>query len=301
MLRLNIIINVINGGFFMGNNTKKILINSSVDKVGIDVCSLDVEITTVDDTDWINIADSYLICDDNVEVNQNNNVLSIKQKESKLKHNIFGRNNSVRGIVVQKNNASIVINGKIINHEDNNAPSAKLNMVLTSKNVYKMIVKNSCGNIQINDLKASTLDLRTVSGNINLENVDAEKSQLETVSGDINIKNINTSTLDLDMTSGDINISDIKASKLNLDATSGDIKLDIIDVLESRINAVSGDIRVEILESILNYCVSLSSVSGDTKQDFLESQTPTMLSEKRKLDIETVAGDIKVLFKGKNK
>lgn len=294
----------------MANNTKKVLINSSVDKVDIDVCSLDVEITTVDDTDWINIADSYLICDDNVEVNQNNNVLSIKQKESKAKQNIFGRNKSVnvnnRCRIIQSNNASIVvnggvfINGKIINQEDNNEPSAKLNMVLTRKNVYKMIVENSCGNIQINDLKASTLDLRTVSGDINLENVDAEKSQLETMSGDINIKNINTSTLDLDILSGDINISDIKASKLNLNTTSGDIKLDIIDVLESKINTVSGDVRVEILESILNYCVSLSSVSGDTKQDYIERQAPTMLSDKRKLDIDVVSGDIKVLFKGKN-
>lgn len=292
----------------MENNTEKVLINSSIDKIDIIVDSLDVEITTVDNTDSINIADSYLICDDNVEVNQNNNVLSIKQKESNLKHNIFGRNNSVkvRGTVIQKNNASIVINGGIfingkrINQVDNNVPSAKLNMVLTRENVYKMIVKNSCGNIQINDLKASILDVRTVSGDINLENIDTEKSQLETTSGDINIKNINASTLNSDTTSGDINISDIKASKLSLDTTSGDIKLDIIDVLASRINSVSGDIRAEILESILNYNVSLSSVSGDTKQDSIERQTPIILSEKRNLDIDAVSGDIKVLFKGNN-
>lgn len=161
-------------------------------------------------------------------------------------------------------------------------------------NVYKSIdgvnifgVSNSVvitsGNIIINGhnicgSEPGLIELVVPKGN-HITSIEAK-----TKSGDINVRDINIGTL---------------VDRLIAEAMSGDITLERFNALYTRLKTYSGDIDVEVLESMLNYELNLSSISGDTQQRSIETVSPQIVYDKYKIDAEAKSGDIKVLFKGK--
>lgn len=271
----------------MSDKQTKINIDPSVSVISIDADSINVEIETIDSSDSINLINSELIYSDNVRVEQRDNELRIKEQNDNFsKHSRRNCNTIIQSgngfIRIQNNSNSIIINGINIfsSNSLNNSQNNGVKLVLTRKNDYRIMIKNKSGEVEIKDLKATTLNVKTMSGDIALKNIDVASSKLETKSGDLKVDNL-------------------KTNRLIIETMSGDIELDNIDAIAAKLKTVSGDVRTYLLESILNYKIHLSTVSGYTEQQSLETETAKILSDKRELDVTTVSGDIKVLFKGR--
>lgn len=252
----------------MNNTQTKMNIDPSVSVINIDVDSTNVEIEAIDSDDSINLISSELIYSDNVRVEQRDNELHIKeQNDNFLKHNRRNCNTIIQSgngtIKIQNNSNSIIINGINIfsSNSLNNSQNNGVKLVLTRKNDYRIMIKNKSGEVKIKDLIATTLNVKTMSGDIEVDN--------------------------------------LKTNKLIIETMSGDIELDNIDAVTAKLKTISGDVRTYLLESILNYKIHLSTVSGYAEQESLETETAKILADKRELDVTTVSGDIKVLFKGR--
>ena len=100
--------------------------------------------------------------------------------------------------------------------------------------------------------------------------------------------------------SGDTSVSDLKLFRFVLETVGGDISLKNFDSIHSIIKTVGGDVDIEVLESMLNYDVDANTLCGDKIQRSIEKESPILLDCKNYLRINTVSGDIKVLFKGKH-
>lgn len=254
----------------MNNTQTKMNIDPSVSVINIDVDSTNVEIEAIDSDDSINLISSELIYGDNVRVEQRDNELHINELyDSFSKHNgkncntIIQSGNGFIRIQNYSNRNSVIINGVNIYSSNslNNSQSNRVKLVLTRKSDYRIMIKNKSGKVEIKDLKANTLNVKTMSGDLDVDN--------------------------------------LKTDSLIMETMSGDIKLDNIDAITAKLKTISGDVRTYLLESILNYKTHLSTVSGYAEQESLETGNAEILSDKRKLDVTTVSGDIKVFFKGR--
>ena len=84
--------------------------------------------------------------------------------------------------------------------------------------------------------------------------------------------------------------------------TIGDVSIEGISPENINVDTSSGDVEIGILESIMNYETNLSSSSGNVISYSLEKTPPQILfNKKHMVDVETITGDIKVLFKGRKK
>lgn len=113
-------------------------------------------------------------------------------------------------------------------------------------------------------------------------------------------KNMSTVSLKVENISGDVKVKNLMLQRMIIESVSGDITLDDITSLYLKLKAISGDIDARIMESMLNYYVKLSSISGETTQRSVETKQPQIVYDKSTFEAETISGDIKVLFKGKN-
>lgn len=113
-------------------------------------------------------------------------------------------------------------------------------------------------------------------------------------------KNMRTVSLEAKSISSDVHVKDLMLQRMIIESVSGDITIDDITSLYLKLKTISGDIDAGIIESMLNYYVSLSSISGETTQRSVETKQPQIVYDKSTFDAETISGDIKVLFKGKN-
>lgn len=253
----------------MQNNESRMRIDSEVTVLDIDVDSTNIDISTIDDENSVNLVNSELIYGDNVEIEQNGDHLYIKQKydNTTVSHfnriffnRIFNRGNNV--IKIQSNTNCVVINNGVRIFSSNNESKDILKMVLVKDNNYNIMIKCE--------------------------------------SGKINIDNLVSKELSIDTLSGDIVVDGIKASKLDIQIVSGDASLYNVDVCDTNLESVSGDFKIELLESNANYLTRLSTLSGVCKQSALEVEDYET-SDRRKLSVDTVSGDIKVLYKGRKK
>ena len=119
------------------------------------------------------------------------------------------------------------------------------------------------------------------------------------MSGDLRINGLNCMQLIAETMSGDLMMDNLNSTNVRAKTMSGDIILKSFDAISSNIESMSGNIDVEISESMLNYKTSLKTISGDAKQSTVESDVPNILADKHKINVKTVSGDVKVLFKGK--
>lgn len=134
------------------------------------------------------------------------------------------------------------------------------------------------GDVVLNDLKVSDLQIQNISGNISLKNMQTNALFLETTSGDINLENLDP------LLSGSI------------ETVSGNIDFDSNITLSKflKINTVSGNVRFSN-EGILQVNLLANSVSGEISMDHIEYDKEfklTSTNNNRNIDINTISGDI---------
>lgn len=142
----------------------------------------------------------------------------------------------------------------------------------------EMIIQTVSGDIQLEDLSSSKVNIKTTSGEVLVKQVF--KASIESISGDINITSVSDGTLKT--VSGDINVHSI-TKRILAHTTSGDVLIDDLTLEESgSIETVSGD--VEIGNSPKVY-IEAKSTSGSIE---LGSRDSSFVH----LRVKTISGDI---------
>lgn len=160
----------------------------------------------------------------------------------------------------------------------------------------KVIIKENSNNTNsINFSNGNTTIILGSNITFNGNTFNSESSSIEIIIP----QNSKIQDIEIKTKSGDIKGKNLFFQKLVAKTMSGDITLKDIDILFTSLKTMSGDIKVEILESIINYETYLKSMSGDTIQNSIEKNTPTLLKEKYELEASSMSGDIEILFKGK--
>jgi len=137
------------------------------------------------------------------------------------------------------------------------------------------------------------IDIRNSSGDVYIEEIAADKMKLVTTSGDIELKNIETQ-LTISATSGDLEIDYLKGAILSA-STSGDQSLNHIRASIST-RATSGDL---IFSNVIGD-LSTKTTSGDLKFENIDGRISnvstsgdlTINKAKTVLDLTVTSGDI---------
>lgn len=141
-------------------------------------------------------------------------------------------------------------------------------------------IKTASGNIEIDTVLASNLDISTISGDVEIQEIG--NASIKTTSGDIDI--VKANDLKLVSTSGDIGIH--KCKNIDIATTSGEISIESLELSKNgKIKTISGDVEIEKTNKIY---VETKTVSGDTQ---IKDNDRTAQYE---LLIETTSGDIEV-------
>lgn len=126
-------------------------------------------------------------------------------------------------------------------YENNNA-SAVLNLAL-GKNLYESLkVDLVNGEIQIEDVDFTNVDLDSVNSKVNIINLSGD-IHVNNVNGKIDIKNTN-GNLNVENVNGSIYLSNITGQSANAETISGNIRVDGLDSKSFKADTNSGNIRI---------------------------------------------------------
>lgn len=118
------------------------------------------------------------------------------------------------------------------------------------------------GDGELEDIKADTITLKTVSGDIEASNLSSPNDlKISVVSGDVELKGVTAKGLEITMVSGDLELSQASFDEaIFVNTVSGDMEAKDVKVSDIEFHTVSGDFDGKEV-----YCntVTLKSVSGD--------------------------------------
>ena len=141
------------------------------------------------------------------------------------------------------------------------------------------------------------LTVSTVSGDVKLEDCRSLKTvDLNTVSGDVRYDGIRASKLDVDTVSGDVDGGKLYVDKAELNSTSGDFSIMPEKCNKLDVGTVSGDVALLTLPDG-GASVDYSHASGDlhTGLDYeSEGKTRVFGSGKCKISVSTLSGDLTI-------
>ncbi len=115
--------------------------------------------------------------------------------------------------------------------------------------------------VDVKQLSAKSLNVRTVSGVGNLSDMDANRGEIKSTSGNMILSNIRISKLSVSTVSGEIEAERMETEELTAHSTSGSMRLSEVEAKQLQFDTVSGDI------SFLGSCQELqaNSTSGEMK------------------------------------
>lgn len=116
---------------------------------------------------------------------------------------------------------------------------------LEGVNAEALEAKSSSGNLKTEDCRLTKeATLHTTSGRVCIENVEADGLRVESTSGGIEIDGLNAANLEAESTSGRIRMSDSTvAGRAELHTTSGGVQLERADAGEFEIHTTSGGVK----------------------------------------------------------
>jgi len=165
----------------------------------------------------------------------------------------------------------VTINGATLNIEfrgrgnfRGNMPRKNLEVLVPralSENLINLTVNSTSGSIKVDDFKADTVKLTSVSATIKASGINSNNTDFNTTSGSITATGVRADKIDTSSVSGTTSLTDAFAATLNNSTTSGSINVSgEFDKVE--ISTVSGSTVIK--SAILPSKVNVSSVSGST-------------------------------------
>lgn len=211
----------------------KIIYNEKYDMSSINdlkISAMSSDITFVESNDNYIGVKVYGNKKENLDVNQNNNSLSINYERHNICIGFCFDNTSITISIPKSYNGNIKIN-------------------------------NKSGDIELIDLENATMNLESVSGSISVGKV--LNLSTNTVSGDIDINGVGNN-IKASTTSGDIKIRDLKIlNNSSLYSVSGDIEVAKTNDIYVETNTVSGDVNIRNNNRLAKTELKIETVSGD--------------------------------------
>lgn len=150
---------------------------------------------------------------------------------------------------------------KIINFNREVINKGYINIYIPEYDKTEIELKNSVGNITINDIHTGLIEISQKVGDVNLDFVKFKKAKISSVSGNINIKNSDLINTSISMNTGDIIAYNTILKNSDLININGDIKVKRAEISENaNISVTNGDIEVNLYNPQVN--LNIKSING---------------------------------------
>lgn len=264
--------------------------------------AIDVEISNISlikaEEDQVKI-----VCNESKRTKYNisvaNNTLMIETKNSykwssffnfgawkKEKLELYLPENLYNKLEIKNDMGNVVVN-KEIKFKEIKVESSTGNLELYAS-INKIVVEMDTGNIKINDVNASAIDLKTSTGIHTLTNVTASSNiYLKTDTGPINLTGVRAVNLRINVETGRVKLNDVIASgRLDVTTSTGSVTLTDCDAGEIYIKTSTGTVNGTLLSPKTFYATS----------EFGRINVPKTTTGGR-CEIETETGSIKIEIK----
>ncbi|MDX8365408.1 DUF4097 family beta strand repeat-containing protein [Cytobacillus sp. IB215665] len=237
---------------FLSDEVSQIKINSCSNNVRF-ICSRDNEIT-VELTGHVNskLADNFIL---DTEINDKQLNISLRSKKT--------------------SHIGIIIDLSI------------LKITAPKKHFDSIVIDTSSADLDIEDISASTVTLKSHSGDINAKRILVNHTfSIETSSGDIDMMNTKSNTLNINSSSGDIRAQHLSSKLTNAKTSSGDIKI-LTEKLNGKttVDSNSGDVSIITEDQPESLKVDFKGSSGETN---IKLQGLTYEKNKRNAVVGTI-------------
>lgn len=238
----------------------------------------------------------YNIKNLNIEANIADVLVETRENQSFIKVELYSDHADEYEITEKEDEIKVVLKDNKIIMFGNKGSRVKVYVPTTYNKDIKVV--NRTGDIKIDELSNSDLDIKLTTGDI--EVIEAKNIIATLTTGDVEInKAINTditsTTGDIDvnnanivkvkLTTGDITIGKVNGS-LNLTSTTGDIEVNIANLIaNSNIKSGTGDVEIK---STTGCYIDAKTNIGDTKVNNNDRKSDIVLT------ITSRVGDIRV-------
>lgn len=143
-----------------------------------------------------------------------------------------------------------------------NMPTKRLEVLVPrglSEDMTRLIIDSTSGELDIENISAKTLQLKSISGSKRLKNITADLIDIDSTSGSTKAENIVADELKINSISGSITLSDATVRRLDCDTTSGskDLTGSFVSV---KLNSISG--RITLRSAIVPDSLVVDTTSG---------------------------------------
>jgi len=198
------------------------------------------------------------------------------------------------------------------------SPSAEIELLLPEE-VRIVETMTSSGDIELNEVNAEEVLLRSKSGEITASYVNCNRCHMEALSGELELVKSNTSTAVLTTKSGDSKVDRLATESLMINTASGDVEVKSVQSANTEVSTASGDIAVDCLKGVnakfhtasgdMSFedchgeCLMANAASGDVairadyKKYMVKSQSGDVVIESRydaDVDANSTSGDVEI-------
>jgi len=130
--------------------------------------------------------------------------------------------------------------------------------------VKKIALKNSYGDIKINNIETEELSISTDSGAKSIKGLSADKGTITSKDGELSIVDSSLNELTIAATNGDSYITRVNSPKTKITSTSGEVFMkEIIEGKALFVETASGDITISYKEAPKSLGIIANSESSD--------------------------------------
>ncbi len=130
--------------------------------------------------------------------------------------------------------------------------------------VSKIVLKNSYGDIKINNIETEELSISTDSGTKVIKGLSADKGTITSKDGELSIVDSSLDELTIAATNGDSYLTRVNSPKAKIISTSGEVLMkEIIQGKSLFIETASGDITISYKEAPISLDLIAKSESSD--------------------------------------
>lgn len=200
----------------------------------------------------------------------------------------------------------------------NTSPSIEVELFLPG-NLWQLKAENISGNMELDEISAEDIALRTKSGNITANYLTSDKVHMEAVSGNITLAKtrakevvmasksgngradqLEGESFSIHTISGNAELKNIKGTDAVISTASGDISMDALYETTAKVHTASGEIRiVDYHGDILETCSASGDIEikADCDNYNLKSQSGDVRLENRKdanVTANSASGDVEI-------
>ena len=231
----------------------------------------------------------------NIEANRADVLVEVKEENTSIKVELYSDHAEEYEITEKENEIKVVLKDEKFTGFNTKGSRVKIYVPSTYDKDIKVV--NKTGDIKIDKLSKSDLDLKLTTGDIIVS--EAKDALISLTTGDVEVGKVNkaditgvTGDIDVDdsnivkvkLTTGDITLGDVNES-LDLTSTTGDIKIDEANLqTNSSIKSGTGDVKIR---ETSNCYIEANTKVGDTRINNNDRKSDNVLT------ITSRVGDIR--------